>query len=318
MDDDQIDQQDLLQNDEHQERPLSDRERMMEELAAKRMADIQAEASEPDDEDDTDGQDETDDLQREVQNEQAEAKVLDGDADKTVVKLKINGEERDVPLSKLIADAQKHEAADQRLAEASRILREARSQASQPSAPQTQDPVANKDPDAVKTFITALFSGDEAEAEAALASLITHPSQPTVQVDPMAIAEQVKASMERDAALQRFTETYPQVIQDVDIATLADAKVARRIEAGETFSQALAAVGEEFASKFGWTKDGQEAPATTDTRQAKLEQKRTRENVIRGQNLSAATTQPPPQTASQVIAEMQMQRARGLWQPRAR
>src|SRR5574337_506748 len=196
VDNDDI-ENDGQQAEEQGERPLSERDRMMEEIAAKRAADLLNESgAEPEAEAATESEPSDDDAeQRAIQAEQdaKAAKLFAGDADQTLVKLKINGEEQEVPLSRLIADAQKHEAADQRLAEASRLLREAR-QAPPPQV--TQAPAV--DADAAKTFIDALFGSNEEEATEALLKLVNRPSQATASIDPEAIAAQVKASINSD------------------------------------------------------------------------------------------------------------------------
>lgn len=311
VDNDDI-ENDGQQADEQGERPLSERDRMMEEIAAKRAADLLNESgAEPETEAATESEPSDDDAeQRAIQAEQdaKAAKLFAGDADQTLVKLKINGEEQEVPLSRLIADAQKHEAADQRLAEASRLLREAR-QAPPPQV--TQAPAV--DADAAKTFIDALFGSNEEEATEALLKLVNRPSQATASIDPEAIAAQVKASIDRDSALQRFASDHPYVMQDPDLIALGDAKLSRRINAGETFAQALQAVGDEM-KRFAPAQAVNSDPPATTSRQQILEQKKSRDHV-RGQSHSAATSEPPALTPSQVIAEMQAQRQRGNWKP---
>src|SRR5574337_1214533 len=278
VDNDDI-ENDGQQAEEQGERPLSERAAdLLNESGAEPEAEAATE-SEPSDDDAE---------QRAIQAEQdaKAAKLFAGDADQTLVKLKINGEEQEVPLSRLIADAQKHEAADQRLAEASRLLREAR-QAPPPQV--TQAPAV--DADAAKTFIDALFGSNEEEATEA----------------------QVKASIDRDSALQRFASDHPYVMQDPDLIALGDAKLSRRINAGETFAQALQAVSDEM-KRFAPAQAVNSDPPATTSRQQILEQKKSRDHV-RGQSHSAATSEPPALTPSQVIAEMQAQRQRGNWKP---
>src|SRR5574337_1006157 len=216
VDNDDI-ENDGQQADEQGERPLSERDRMMEEIAAKRAADLLNESgAEPETEAATESEPSDDDAeQRAIQAEQdaKAAKLFDGDA-------------------------------DHRLAEASRLLREAR-QAPPPQV--TQAPAV--DADAAKTFIDALFGSNEEEATEALLKLVNRPSQATASIDPEAIAAQVKASVDRDSALQRFASDHPYVMQDPDLIALGDAKLSRRINAGETFAQALQAVSDEMKAQ---------------------------------------------------------------------
>lgn len=315
MDDDQNDDIETIQPDI--ERPMTERERMMEQIASSRMEELGAEdgvASEEIQADDDENAarveaDSVDDDQIAIQDQQ---KVFDGDPDQTLVRLKINGEEHDVPLARLIADAQKHEAADKRLAEASRLLREARSQSSQK---ETMTQASEHDALAeARSFVDALFGSNEEEATQALLKIIQRPSENrTAEIDADAIAERVEAQLDRKSALRRFMQDHPYVEQDPDLDVLAGNKLSRRLEAGESFSEALSAVGEEMR-KFAPKQDVKaEAPATT-SRQQILEDKRSRDHV-RGQSHSAATTEPPQLTPSQVIAEIQAQRQRGNWKP---
>src|SRR5574338_424639 len=121
VDNDDI-ENDGQQADEQGERPLSERDRMMEEIAAKRAADLLNESgAEPETEAATESEPSDDDAeQRAIQAEQdaKAAKLFDGDADQTLVKLKINAAEHDAPHPRMIADPHKHAANDQRLAEA--------------------------------------------------------------------------------------------------------------------------------------------------------------------------------------------------------
>lgn len=276
-----------------------------------------------------------DNLQKELQAEQAAPKAapkLIEDLDQSMVKIKVDGIEREVPLSELVRTAQKHEAADKRLADATRLLAEAEQRAKQaaaPAAPVQQVPEQNA-PDTqqklrhdrqqkAKEFLDAMFHGEEDKASEILANMLPGdpPPRETVapQVDAEQITSQVEASLERRSALKQFATAYPEILKDQDLATLADMKLARKIAAGEAFQTALMNVGEELYLKSGHKKPEAaetQVQSATPTQAEKVERKKAADPV-RGRNASAATTQDAPLSPSDVIKQMQEQRLRGRW-----
>lgn len=271
-----------------------------------------------------------DEVQRRLQQEQEQAqpKVVE-DLNQTLVKIKVDGQERLVSLAELVTNAQKNAAADVRLQEASRLLQEAKQQAQQ-VATQPPEQTEQKNPDKaekagqdstqqVKEFLAAMFQGDEDRATELLSGLVkgspppaeTAPSIP----DPDEIAAQVEASLERRSALKQFATAYPEILKDQDLSTLTDMKLRRRLEAGESFADAIMSVGEEV-----YLKSGHKTPAaaegatltTTPAQSERLERKKAADS-IRGRNASAATTREAPATPASVIAEMKAARERGRW-----
>ena len=274
-----------------------------------------------------------DELQRQLQEEQAAPKPrLVEDLDQTLVKIKVDGVEREVPLSELVRTAQKHEAADKRLAEATRLLQEAEArkrEAEAQPAPAPQAPEQAKPDNVEKTrqdreqkakeFLEAMFHGDEDRATQILAGLMPESPPPqetaTKAPDPEELAAQVEASLERRSALKQFSTAYPEVLKDADLAALADMKLARRLAQGEPFSQALMSIGEELYTKTGLKRTEAatpETPPATPSQTERVERKKAADPV-RGRSASTASTQEAPPSVSDVIKQMQEQRLRGRW-----
>lgn len=352
MDEDELQQQEV----ELREKPKTAREIAMEQVVASRRATVRAEMGiDPGTDDDEEGEggdapapevqpkreqpspsdddDHTDDLQKSIQARQEDEQehVLD-DLDATKVKIKVDGVERMVSVAELVRTAQKNEAADKRLAEATRLLQEAQQRAATPpketQAPEQQKPDAVKKPvqdpkQKTKEFLDALFQGDEDKAQEILADLVERPSHTEtapelVAVDPDEIATRVEASLERRSALKQFAAAYPEILKDADLAALADMKLARRLEAGDGFSDAIMGIGEELYQKAGLKKPAAAAPATptaTPPSNDRMERK-VAANPVRGRNVSAAPSMEEPTTPTSVISEMQAQRARGQWDPK--
>jgi hypothetical protein len=281
---------------------------------------------------------EEDDLQLKLQEEQ-DAPVVEAPEDQTLenldqvkVKIKVDGQERLVPVSELVRTAQKHESADKRLAEATRLLADAQAQAKAAAAsppatneqqiPDTVDKAVQDPKQQAKEFLDAMFRGDEGQAQEILAKLVTgRPSQPATAPqpqDPEEIASRVEASLERRSALKQFSATYPEILKDQDLAQLADMKLARRIGEGADFGTAIMEIGEELYLKSGHKKPAAvvvETPPVTPASNARLERKQSAD-PIRGRNVSAATTQEQPDTPSSIVAQMKQARERGQWSPK--
>jgi len=119
-----------------------------------------------------------DQLQRQVQD--AAPTVIDN-FDNVVVKRKVNGVEELVPLADVMRTHQKTAAADQRLEEATRLLREAEARARavpEVAAPATTPP-KDEAADIAAELTTALFAGDEEKARELLRQGLSRPSTPT-------------------------------------------------------------------------------------------------------------------------------------------
>lgn len=260
----------------------------------------------------------------------------------STIKVKVDGTETDVPLDEVVRQYQKNSSADRRLAEATRLLREAQEAqarlleqqhhqqqlaAQVGSAPAAAaDPASAADPapdveEAGKQFLKALFEGDEESALTKLKELTTagRPAapvqQPTLDLDQIssAVAQHVQQKLAVESALAKNRADYPQLYADPDIESLAVAKIERlREESGMDFFAALDTVSREFSAKFGWNQPAeqgrQDDPSpTTTSRQAKLERKAAIDNVA-AVNTKLTTAEPVPEDASSIIAQIKAAR----------
>jgi hypothetical protein len=256
------------------------------------------------------------------------------------VKVKIDGEETEVALDELTRQYQKNSAADKRLAEATRLLREAqeaeaarllREQQLQQYQEQLQQQPQHQEPnpadvDAVaarKDFLKALFEGDEESALTKLDEMLAGRQQaqaaaPILDVDQIAqaVTHNVQQKLVVESVLTQNRHDYPEMYSDPDMESLALAKIQRKqAEEGIDFFSALDTVSKELATKFNWgavqEPGRRDDPApTTSSRAQKLEAKKSIDNVT-SINTKTAPNEPQPEDASSIIAAMKAARAGG-------
>lgn len=257
------------------------------------------------------------------------------------VRIKVDGQETDVPMDEVIRQYQKNGSADRRLAEATRLLREAQereaqillyqqqqaAQAAPPAAPAaaaTPNPADPVDAESGKEFLKALFEGDEEHALNALNKVMQgRPVQPQTAVAPTLdvnqiaenVAQQVRHQMTVDSVLERNRQDYPELYADPDIEQLAASKIHALRQTGMDFSTALNTVSEDFAKKFRWVEQREPqgrpaekpAPTTSPTRAAKLDNKQRVDNVA-SLTTKTVTHDDVPEDTSAVIAQMRAAR----------
>lgn len=261
-------------------------------------------------------------LEKQLQDEPV---VLDAD-DKYRLRVKIDGEESEIPLSEVARSVQKNGAADRRLNEAVRVLKEAETRAAQilkeaeiraAQKPGESTSVKNDpaDPPPVKDFVAALFSGDEEKALEAFNKVFSgrpEPKQAQPTLDETAViakvAPVVKQQLAVESALERFQQDYPDIVSDPYLATVADDFVKSEMESGKDIVSALKSAGDLTR---GWLRQKagvkSEEKTPTTTRAEKLE-KKAGIDVVPAASVTATTQAPQPQTGSDVILEMRKQR----------
>lgn len=242
------------------------------------------------------------------------------------VKVKIDGVESEVSIEEMQREYQKGRTADKRLAEAAearRLLQEEQLAAQTRSATPDKPAVAvDVDPAVAKKFTSALFGGDEDTATSAFAEAVSKAVQTEMaktgrsdatQPDAQTIAAQVKQQLVFDSALEQSKQDYPQLYADPDLEALGASKIQRRMnDEGMSFADALKSVGDEFSTKFGWKTAGRpDATTSTTTRDEKLARKAGIDTVT-GINATSATTQEPPKSNSDIIAEIKKSRGQGV------
>ena len=235
------------------------------------------------------------------------------------VKVKVNGAEEEVSIADMQRVYQKNTAADRRLEEASRRERELAAREAQLNAQleATKAPAQKGadatmgDAEAKKVFTEALFDGDGEKAMAAFDSAVAAAVEKATQGRPNAIPDidEITATVEQrfavNSALAKSKQDYPEMYSDPDIEMLAASKIKRlREEDGLSFTEALDQVGGELASKFGWkAQKGVKATTETTTRDHKMAHKKALDHV-EAANVKSTTTEAPPLTHAQIIANM--------------
>lgn len=236
------------------------------------------------------------------------------------VRLKVDGREQDVTLEQLVRDAQKSQAADQRLAEATAILRAAQETRQQetvntipPSTPQTPPPEARKAK--LKDALAALLSGDEDAAADAFEAVLGQP-QPTAVAAPdtEAIAEAVSQRLDERSALVKFFGDYPRVASNPYLQAAADDALAGFRAEGKSFQEALNLAGAAVYQQFGYEREPAAPPKKepTTTRADAVQARKANLDVPVGRTMSTAQASAPPQSSEQIrsstIAEMAARR----------
>lgn len=260
------------------------------------------------------------------------------------IKVKVDGHEDEVPLDELVRNYQKGAAADKRLQEATRLLREAQEVSAQRALAeeqlrlqQTQQQVAPAAtpaqtesapaPDVKvlgKELLDGLFTGDEEKALAALEKVLSAgrrpeaPAQPTLDVNQLTqtVAQQVQQKLTLESALAQHRKDYPHIYADPDLEAFTLTKLHRlRQDQGLDFLSALKQASDDVTKLVKpaapASDEGRPAadttPPTTPSMQAKLERKAAIDNVA-AVNTKTGSTEQTPETPSDVIAEMRRQR----------
>ncbi len=250
----------------------------------------------------------------------AAPKALTDGLDKMLVTVKIDGVERQVTVEEMQRTYQKAGAADKRLEEATRLLREAqaREQQSPPvgvAQSGTQGDSANV-PDGGdeegKQFLSALFEGDESKALEAFKKATGGRHQP-IQSESDLIAKltpAIKQQLLQESALEKFEKDFADVVADPYLDQVAAEFIRAEMDGGKSFIESLEIGGNKtrdwIASKIPKTDP---APKPTMNRDAKLERKASIDQIP-ALNKAASTTVEQPKSASEVIVAMR--KARGL------
>jgi hypothetical protein len=263
------------------------------------------------------------------------------------VKVKIDGQEQEVTGADLVRNFQKAGAADKRLEEATRLLKEVKQTVAAPTAsgPATPAPPAppvgadgkkggadspaSPSPDAGieksgKEFLAALFEGDETKAWDALRTVLqgrpsgekttTESSIPSEEQLLAKLTPAVKQQLAVESALDGFAKAHKDIVNDPHLAQLADGFLieVQREQPDKPFGDQLEAAAERVQ---GWLKDKgvvaapPPASGSTTTRTEKLEAKRVADQVAGASTRAATPVQQDP-TPSETIADMR--KARGM------
>lgn len=266
----------------------------------------------------------TNDQQLALQTEMAPRVLSDG-LDKTLVRVKVDGVEQEIPVAEVIRSYQKDSAAQARLNEAARILEEARRTAEAVAKPPAQvekpapgaDTTASPTPETVKGFVDALFEGDTEKAVEAFTKLgITTGRADGATLDLEQVQAQltpaIKQQLIDDSALDRFVKENADLAADPHLVSVTNAFIQEEVNGGKPYAQALEAGGQrtrEWLASIGAAKPSLER-STGAHQPSKLERKAGIDEVP-ALNRTANTAQDAPVTTSSVIAEMKKARGQG-------
>lgn len=244
------------------------------------------------------------------------------DLDQIKVRVKVDGEEREMTLHDVRRSTQLDGAAQKRLQQANELLEQARRTASATPAP-TAPPVgvapapASRESapasttEEVNNLVSALFNGDEDTAKVLLGKILAGSQQ---AADPASLAQQAAATVRQqlsvDEANSAFRSAYSDIVGDPHLARAADgfydevmaefphkSYAEALMEAGQRTQAWMASKGIKTATE----------PASGSTRQEK-QQRKERIDEVRALNRTPANQEVRELTPSEVIAEMRKER----------
>lgn len=245
------------------------------------------------------------------------------------VRVKVDGEEIELPLAEVVRSYQKDATATRRLQEATRLLKIAQETGAEQQAiktiaqenqsPENESSSAGDDgrklrKEQVRGVFAKLYEGDEEGAAEAMAQLIdtggATKATPQPAIDPGQIAAQVKQQLAVESAYSEVKSDYPELFQDTERGVVlgreTHARMVAKVAQGLTGDQALKQSAEEVATLFGISKQGRQTTAPQRTaRDTKLERKAALDNV-NAANVVAGNGNSPAevQNVSSVIADM--------------
>lgn len=243
------------------------------------------------------------------------------------VKVKVDGEEMELPLSEVVKSYQKDAAATRRLQEAQRILQLAEQQAINIAQNGNTGKNDSQQPEAgqgevneterlaqIKEAFSKLYEGDEDAAAVAMLKLLEQGAgKPATQAQPINPAElvpQVVQQLEFNSAYAAVQQDYPALFANDERGVVLGKATYERLVAKESAgvpkAQALREASEEVASLFGIQKAGrQQGEPQRTARDEKLARKASLD-VPSGANVVAGGPASPAEApnVSSVIQEM--------------
>lgn len=250
---------------------------------------------------------------------QLEPTVISDGFDKVRVRAKVDGEELEVPLDQVLRQFQKNSAADRRLAEATRLLNEARERTTAPADQAKEDSPSADDADTrelASKAAAALLDGDENAVAEIFSKMMQgrQKSQDSASAIPSTevIAQQVKQQIEVESALSTFQKDYDDVCSDPHLFAMAERLVMDHRAQGKSFADALQRAGNDVRD---WLKEKamptSQGTDLTTSRNERLERKAKLDNV-RAASVTATSPVSQPKTEEQIRSDAlaELRRAR--------
>ena len=239
--------------------------------------------------------------------------ILADGFDKFRIKTKVDGVEKEVSLDDVIRRYQKNEAADQRLADATRLLDQVRNT---PAPKQEEPPTIADQPASKKKFITALFQGDEDGALAAFDEAVATQGRQQPTLDRNALIQEIAPALKQqlvvEGALDRFKKDYSDIASDTYLAGRADAFLQEALNDGKSIDEAFAHAG---TATRDWVRGkaglgpASQVPTTTN-RNERLERKAAIDSIP-STSAKAVIPEMREEEPSDVIAEIRRTRGQG-------
>jgi len=239
-------------------------------------------------------------------------------ADSSLIKVKVDGEELELPLAELVKSYQKDATATRRLQQATEILRNAEQQVSKSAQvgdkinPPEAAPTDEERMAQIKGAFSKLYEGDEEGAAAAMLKLFEGAKATQKPIDAAQVAAEVKQQLAVESAYGQVQTDYPEIFANDERGVVLGKAAYERMVAKESIgiprAQALRESTEEVATIFGLgKKEGrpQSEQVQRTARDTKLERKQNLDipgsaNAVAGNKQSPAEVQ----NVSSVIQEM--------------
>lgn len=216
-------------------------------------------------------------------------------------KVKVDGVEQEVSAEDLIRSYQKNLAADRRLEEATRILRDAEQLAAQQQVAEqeitqevAQEGLRESLRKEASKMVSTWYDGDQEAATEALVDLFVKTKggdQPTrrQEIDADVLAEQVLERMAFNSAVERVKSDYPDLVADSNLEQLVVMQSTNLVSSGVPRAEALLSVAESLYKSLGKTPTGRQQD-TPKPKSARQENKDRLDNVP---SASATATSMP-------------------------
>lgn len=254
--------------------------------------------------------------------------VID-DPSKYRVRVKVDGEEKEMALADVVRIQQKESAADRRLEQASTMLKaaeaavadateagKAKAERDLKAAQEAKDAAATDFKAQLKDYNDLLYAGKTEEAAEAMVKIMdardgrsTAATREAPQVvDMKKLKDEVKSELRTESALETFAGAYPEIIANPDLAKIADRHYEAARKEGKSDAEAFKAAGDatrgyvkELAKSLGMAevKPKTAGRESLEARKAEIDEP---ETASLGTSLKDAT--PAESNPRSTIAEM--------------